>query len=108
MDDEMATGMRKITQPLKQYVVIELSPAELLKIFKESVSLALREAKMNDNENKLLTVAEVANQFGVTKTTIHSWCKSTLLTKHKIKGSNRTYFKYEDVQKALTQMNNFK
>lgn len=82
---------------------------EILKtsIIKPALVEVLNDATVKDNESKLLTVAEVANVFGVSKATIHAWSKSSL-TKHKVKGSSRTYYKYEDVQNVLTQMKKFK
>ena len=82
---------------------------EILKtsIIKPALFEVLNDVRRNDNESRLLNVAEVADLFGVSKTTIHAWSKSSL-TKHKVKGSSRTYYKYEDVQKVLTEMKKFK
>lgn len=61
-----------------------------------------------ENSQKLLTIAEVANLFGKSKVCIHGWAKKGILIKHKVKGSSRTYFKFQEVEQALIEMKNFK
>lgn len=61
-----------------------------------------------ENSHKLHTVDDLAKLFGKTKATIHAWAKNGTLIKHKVKGSNRTYFKYSEVQQAIVQMKQYK
>ena len=60
----------------------------------------------NDADEKLLTRKEVAELFGITLTTLNSWCKEGHIEFKKVK--SRVYFLKADVQAALESKPKYK
>lgn len=86
-----------IIQGLRQPKVQE----ELVSIFSQGPKARQQEHQNNDDAQKLLSIAEVAEMFNVTKATVHNYCRRNLLVKHKVKGSSKTYFKEIEVEAAI-------
>lgn len=97
---------------IKSSIVEILQDSEIKEIIGELLtSNALKNHQIiveKENSEKPLTVADTAKLFGVTKVTVHAWAKNGILIKYKVKGSNRTYFKYSEVQQAIVQMKQYK
>lgn len=52
---------------------------------------------------KFLTRAEVAELLSISLPTLHEWCKKKILNPYRM--GNRVYFKMEEVEKSLKQIN---
>jgi len=69
-------------------------------IFKETMIEVLAEVRKHENrERPLLTIAQIAKKFQVTKTTVHNWKTRGLIVGHKL-GKNR-YYTEDEVKDAL-------
>lgn len=96
----------------KNFIIDSINDPEIKEQLQPIINAAIEalwtkiEAKKKSKE--LLSLNEVANVLSVTKATIHAWAKNSTLIKHKVKGSNRTYFKYSEVQEAIVQMKQYK
>lgn len=74
--------------------------AMLENLMPKCVEQILSERERQEKQKQpLLTLAEIAEKFKVTKATIHNWRKEGLITGSKV-GKNR-YFTEEEVRKAL-------
>jgi len=52
-------------------------------------------------EKQYLTKQEVADIFRITPMTVYRWTQKNILKPHKIKGTKKTLYNYEDVNKLL-------
>lgn len=52
---------------------------------------------------KYLTRAEVAELLSISLPTLHEWCKKKILNPYRM--GNRVYFKSDEVEKSLKQIN---
>ena len=64
------------------------------------------EISKQDNDGKLLTRKEVAELFGITLTTLNTWCKEKRIVFKKVK--SRVYFLKADVHAALESKPKYK
>ena len=88
-------GIAKITE------VHGIEATELIKRF-ENIEASLLELNGSFKENpqtKVLTRQEVAEFFGVSLPTLHSWCKKGIIVSYRI--GNKVRFKQSDVLEAL-------
>ncbi len=83
-------------------IVYYTLPVEEIKALLASTireELKALEISKQDNDEKLLTRKEVAERFGITLTTLNTWCKEKRIEFKKVK--SRVYFLNSDVQAAL-------
>lgn len=54
---------------------------------------------------KLMTIKEVCELFRITRQTLYNWTKGGLITAHRV--ARKVYYKPEDVERALVNVNNY-
>jgi DNA invertase Pin-like site-specific DNA recombinase len=74
----------------------------LKEVFEPIIRELFKEIRAEENKDKpLLTIADIATKFKVTKATVHNWKNRGLSEGVKV-GKNR-YFTEEEVKKALSK-----
>ncbi|MEM7104871.1 MAG: helix-turn-helix domain-containing protein [Bacteroidota bacterium] len=84
--------------------IIITTEEELREIIADCVRGQLK-SLIPKEEEELLTVNEVADLFGVTAVTIHSWKKKKILAFHRIGG--RVRFKKSEIMEKLSTHNKY-
>ena len=73
----------------------------LKKFFLELLLEAQEQVHEKDKENKLLSTQQVTALLGVSRVTVAAYVRRGLIIKSKIKGSSRSFYRLEDVEKLL-------
>lgn len=88
--------------------LVQLNQDELLEsisgIIKKRIDESLRKLKIDDNKDnekgfEFLTRKETSEMLQVSYNCLHDWVRNGTLQSYKI--GNRTYFKYDEIVKAL-------
>jgi excisionase family DNA binding protein len=82
--------------------LILTTPDDLRSIIREELGSINIERSPAQKDSELLKRVDVAEMFGITLTTVHSWMNSGLIPFHRISG--RVFFKKSEVLQAMKQV----
>ncbi len=80
---------------------------QLVQAIAEKVIIAIREQQQEDQQEKLLSTAEVCALLHITPVTVSAWIKKGKLKKYSNEGG-KNFFKYREVIKGLTSLQKYK
>ena len=91
---------------MKQIQFIQITPQQLQEAIIDGVKTQLDDLKKNfqpKEPNEYLTRQEVAEMLKIDLSTVHNWSKNGKLNPYGI--GNRVYYKRDEVEKAIVQLN---
>ena len=59
---------------------------------------------MSVDEEELLPIKEVSKRNGLSRATLHAWCRDGRIKKRKVPGSNRTRLNINEVRTAFKEI----
>lgn len=88
-------------------LITSLSPEDLQQLIFTAVTEAFLQIKNAEPEDELLSFTEVSRRLGVSKPTLHAWCRLGRITKYKPAGSNLSKLNIREVRDAFRQRHNY-
>jgi len=90
---------------------IQVTPEQLQDAIISGINSKLDDLKQNfkpKEPEELLKRTEVAEMFKIDLSSVHNWTKSGKIKSYGISGSSRVYYKRQEIEKLLIQINHSK